>query len=71
MKHDPNGQLLFISVQEPYMTHGSLGPVPASLPTALDTEHVDQRKNWYWTSLTRGHVFFCFLGPTGSNKSSI
>lgn len=27
--HDPSGQLLVISVRDPYMTHGSLGPLPS------------------------------------------
>lgn len=55
--HDTSGQLLFLSVCDPYMAHSSLGPV-SGFAQNLRLDFSDLRS-----------CFFCFLGPAGSDDS--
>lgn len=55
--HDPSvNYLLLVYMTRTWLT-APYTLFPGSLPTALDAEHADLRKNCAWASLTRGHVF--------------
>lgn len=70
ISHDPLGQLLVISVHDPYMACDSLGPVPgfARYSAGRRECRIAQKLCVEFSDL-RSRLF-CVLGPAGSENSS-